>query len=156
MLDINENMNEIIKEYVNDYKLHIIVPKEIKNFEQFSTDLGYCLRYIRSSDQKEELKKLIEEHSDIYSNFDKISGYLLESVTNTKLPKSAQKEDSINMCKAIEEMIEEANEKVLRENAIETARNLFLNGVDFELIKKSITVLSEDEITAIYEEVCGS
>ena len=145
-------MSEIIKEYVNDYKLHIIVPKEIKNFEQFSTNLGYCLRYIRSSDQKEELKKLIEEHSDIYSRFDKISGYLLESVTNTKLPKSAQKEDSINMCKAIEEMIEEANEHQARE----TARNLFLNGVDFELVKKSITVLSEDEITAIYEEVCGS
>ncbi len=56
------------------------------------------------------------------------------------------------MCKAIEEMIEEANENQARE----TARNLFLNGGNFELVKKSITVLSEDEITAIYEEVCGA
>lgn len=152
MLDVKENMSEIIKGYVNDYKLHIIVPKEIKNFEQFSTNLGYCLRYIRSSDQKEELKKLIEEYSDIYSRFDKISGYLLESVTNTKLPKSAQKEDSINMCKAIEEMIEEANENQARE----TARNLFVNGASLELVTKSLPTLTEDEITAIYEEVCGS
>ncbi len=152
MLDVKENMNEIIKEYVNDYKLHIIVPKEIENFEQFSTDLGYCFRYIRSSDQKEELKKLIEEHTDIYSNFDKISGYLLESVTNTKLPKSAQKEDSINMCKAIEEMIEEANENQARE----TARNLFINGASLELVTKSLSTLTADELKAIYEEVCGS
>lgn len=152
MLDVKENMREFIKEYVNDYKLHIIVPSEIENFEQFSTDLGYCFRYIRSSGQKDKLKKLIEEYGDIYSNFDKKSGYLLECVTNTKLPKSAQKEDSINMCKAIEEMIEEANENL----SMETARNLFVNGASLELVVKSLPTLTVDEITAIYEEVCGS
>lgn len=152
MLDVKENMREFIKEYVNNYKLHIIVPSEIENFEQFSTELGYCFRYIRSSGQKDKLKKLIEEYGDIYSNFDKKSGYLLECVTNTKLPKSAQKEDSINMCKAIEEMIEEANENL----AMETARNLFVNGVSLELVVKSLPTLTVDEITAIYEEVCGS
>ena len=152
MLDVKEDMQEFIEEYVNDYKLHIIVPNEIEDFEQFSTDLGYCFRYIRSSDQKDKLKQLIEEYGDIYSHFDKISGYLLESVTNTKLPKSAQKEDSINMCKAIEEMIEEANENL----AIETARNFFVNGASLELVVKSLPTLTVDEITAIYKEVCGS
>ena len=156
MLDVKEDMREFIKEYANDYKLHIIVPNEIENFEQFATDLGHCFRYIRSSGQKEQLKKLIEEYGDIYSDFDKISGYLLESVTNTKLPKSVQKEDSVNMCKAIEEMIEEANEIVLKENALETARNFLVNGASLELVVKSLPTLTADEITAIYKEVCGS
>ena len=152
MLDVTADMDTIIKKYVNDYKIHIIVPNEIENFEQFSTELGYCFRYIQSSGQKEKLKKLIEDFADIYSNFDKLSGYLLESVTNTKLPKSAQKEGSINMCKAIEEMIEEANENL----ATETARNLFINGASLELVTKSLPTLTKDEIAAIYEEICGS
>lgn len=151
MLDVKENMHEFIKEYVNDYKLHIIVPNEIENFERFYTELGYCFRYIQSSGKKEKLKKLIEDYQDIYSNLDKISGYLLETVTDTRIPKSAKKEGSINMCKAIEEMIEEATE----ETAKETAKNFLMNGVSLEVVMKSIPVLTEEEIIAIYEEVCG-
>ena len=59
------------------------------------------------------------------------------------------------MCKAIEEMIEEANEIVLKESARETTKNLILNGVSLELVVKSITTLTEDEINAIYKEVSG-
>lgn len=151
MLDVKENMHEFIKEYVNDYKLHIIVPNEIENFERFYTELGYCFRYIQSSGKKEKLKRLIEDYQDIYSNLDKISGYLLETVTDTRIPKSAKKEGSINMCKAIEEMIEEATE----ETAKETAKNFLMNGVSLEVVMKSIPVLTEEEIIAIYEEVCG-
>lgn len=90
MLDIKEENVDIIREYVNDYKLHIIVPSEIENFEQFSTELGDCFRYIQSSTEAGKLKKLIDDYSDIYSNLDKISGYLLETVTDTKIPKSAK------------------------------------------------------------------
>lgn len=55
------------------------------------------------------------------------------------------------MCKAIEEMIEEATE----ETAKETAKNLLMNGVSLEVVMKSMPVLKEEEIIAIYEEVCG-
>lgn len=151
MLDIKENMQGFIEEYVNDYKLHIIVPNEIEDFEQFSTELGYCFRYIRSSGQKDKLKKLLEEYGDVYSRFDKQSGYLLESVTNTKLPKIAQKEGEIDMCKAIEEMIEEANEKL----AIEAAKNFFVNGASLELVMKSLPTLTKEKMISIYEEVHG-
>lgn len=151
MLDVKEHMHEFIKEYVNDYKLHIIVPNEIEDFERFYTELGYCFRYIQSSGEKEKLKRLIEDYQDVYSNLDKISGYLLETVTDTKIPKSAKKEGTVNMCKAIEEMIEEATE----ETAKETAKNLLMNGVSLEVVMKSIPVLKEEEIIAIYEEVCG-
>ena len=54
------------------------------------------------------------------------------------------------MCKAIEEMIEEANENL----ATETARNLFINGASLELVTKSLPTLTKDEIATIYEEIC--
>lgn len=91
MMDIREEIVDIIRDYVNDYKLHIIIPSENEDFEQFSTELGHCFRYIQSSTEAGKLKKLIDDYSDIYSNLDKISGYLLETVTDTKIPKSAKK-----------------------------------------------------------------
>ena len=149
MLDIDEEMNQIIKDYVNDYKIHVIIPNEINNFEQFSTELGYCFRYIQSSKQKEKLRKLIDEYKDIYSNFDKASGYLLESITETKLPKSAKQEDSINMCKAIEEMIEEATENTAKKTLQESAKLLFENGGTLEMAIKVFPMLTEEELLSL-------
>ena len=145
MMDIREENVDIIREYVNDYKLHIIVPSEIENFEQFSTELGYCFRYIQSSKQKNKLKKLIEDYADIYSNLDKISGYLLETVTDTKIPKSAKKEESVNMCKAIEEMMEEAEAR----GAEKSAKIFFENGGAMEMAIKVFPMLTQEELLAI-------
>ncbi len=40
-----------------------------------------------------------------------------------------------------------------QQEAKKNARNLFVNGADFELVRKSITTLSEKELKVIYEEV---
>lgn len=55
------------------------------------------------------------------------------------------------MCKTVEE----TRELALKESAKETAKNFFLNGISLELVKKSLTLLTEEEITAIYKEVRG-
>lgn len=149
MLDIKEEIADIIREYVNDYKLHIIVPNEIENFEQFSTELGYCFRYIQSSTEAGRLNRLIEDYADIYSNLDKISGYLLETVTDTKISKSAQKEESVNMCKAIEEMIEEAEARGIAKANMETAKIFFENGGTMEMAIKVFPMLTQEELLAI-------
>lgn len=149
MLDIREEIADIVKEYVNDYRLHIIIPNEIQNFEQFSTELGYCFRYIQSSTEAEKLNKLLKEHSDIYSNLDKISGYLLETITNTKIPKSAQKEETVNMCKAIEEMMEVAAEKREKETAEKTAKLFFETGGTLETAIKVFPMLSKEKLVII-------
>lgn len=55
------------------------------------------------------------------------------------------------MCKTVEE----TRKLTLKESAKETAKNFFLNGISLELVKKSLTLLTEEEITAIYKEVRG-
>lgn len=145
MFDIQEEMTEVVKKYVNDYKIHVIVPNEIENFEQFSTELGYCFRYISSSTSHQKLKQLLKDYYDVYSNFDKMSGNLLQVVTNTKLPKEAQKEDSVNMCKAIEDMI--------KEETAENAKRFFENGGVLETAIKVFPKLSEEELILIRNEI---
>ena len=95
---------------MNDYKIHVIIPNEIEDFNRFSTELGYCLRYIQSSKNRQKLTQLLKEHYGVYSNFDKMSANLLQIVTNTTLPKEAKREESVNMCQAIQEMIKKTAE----------------------------------------------
>ncbi len=150
MMDVKEEMSEIIRRFVNDYQVHVIIPNEIENFEWFKTELGYCFRYIRSSTKRESLEKLLKDYREIYSNFDKISGFLLETVTDTKLPKSAVKEESINMCKAIEEMMESAEAK----GAEKSAKIFFENEGTMEMAIKVFPMLTEEELFAI-KETCN-
>lgn len=145
MFDIQEELAEVVKKYVNDYKIHVIVPNEIEDFNKFSTELGYCLKYIQSSQNRQKLRQLLKEHYDVYSNFDKMSGNLLQIVTNTTLPEEAKKEESVNMCQAIQEMIKEEME--------ESAKRYFQTGGTVEIALKVFPVLTEEELIAIKEEV---
>lgn len=149
MFDIQEELAEVVKKYVNDYKIHVIIPNEIEDFDRFSTELGYCLRYIQSSQNRQKLTQLLKEHYDVYSNFDKMSGNLLQIVTNTTLPNEAKKEESVNMCQAIEEMMQEAKQ----EANIENAKRYFQTGGTVEIALKVFPSLTEEELIAIKEEV---
>lgn len=145
MFDIQEELAEVVEKYVNDYKIHVIVPNEIEDFNKFSTELGYCLKYIQSSQNRQKLRQLLKEHYDVYSNFDKMSGNLLQIVTNTTLPNEAKKEESVNMCQAIQEMIKEEME--------ESAKRYFQTGGTVEIALKVFPLLTEEELIAIKEEV---
>ncbi|MBQ8802937.1 MAG: Rpn family recombination-promoting nuclease/putative transposase, partial [Tyzzerella sp.] len=50
----------------------------------------------------------------------------------------------------------EQENKTLRENVLESARNLFANGVGYPIVRKSIPSLSDAELQAIYKEVTGA
>lgn len=152
MFDIQDGMTEVVKKYVNDYKLHVIVPNEIENFEQFSTELGYCLRYIRSSTNQLELKQLLKDYYDVYSSFDKESGNLLQVVTKTKLPKESEKEDYVDMCKAIEDMIKDAKQEG-KEEMRKSARCFFETGGTLEIAVKVFSSLSKEELISIKSDI---
>lgn len=41
-----EDVDEGILKYVEDYKTHLIIPKEIKDLKKFATDFGKVMKYI--------------------------------------------------------------------------------------------------------------
>ena len=41
-----QNIEPQVLEYVDNYKLNLIVPKEIKDFDRFQSDLGKVMKYI--------------------------------------------------------------------------------------------------------------
>ena len=60
-----------------------------------------------------------------------------------------RKEMSEALDNYIRQVTEEENEKLAKD----MARNFFKNGAEFEVVKKSITIVSEEELWKIYNEV---
>lgn len=55
------------------------------------------------------------------------------------------------MCGVVEKFGRECAEETSRE----TAKNLFINGADYELVRASINNLTEEELRAIYNDIKG-
>lgn len=57
------------------------------------------------------------------------------------------------MSSVIEDYAREVAEEEVRNHAVETARRFFENGAGFEVVKNSLSILSEVELKEIYESV---
>ena len=53
--------DETVLRFVEDYRVHLIVPKEIKDFSRFTTDFGKAMRFIALSEDKDLLWKLQQD-----------------------------------------------------------------------------------------------
>lgn len=98
---------EILKE-VDDYRLHLIVPSEIKDYSLFHTELGKVMKFIAVSDDPAEIEKLRND-----SDFEAVkaeSVNLINECTGAKIP-TPEGEEVINVCKGIEGYAEKYAEK---------------------------------------------
>ena len=93
-----DTTDETILRFVEDYRVHLIVPKEIKDFSRFVTDFGKAMRFIAISQDKDSLWKL--QQDDQYKTVDTETVRLINVCTKGNLP-IEQKEET-NVCKGLE------------------------------------------------------
>ncbi len=155
--DINQ---EILKE-VEDYKLHLIVPSEIKDFSKFKTDLGKAMKYIAVSEDKMAIDRLCEE-----DGFDSVGAdtvRLINECTGSEI-EIPRGEEVVNMCNGLKELLEDkrmlGREEGIKEG-IKEGRTELLTMMVNKKIKKNLTLemivndLEEDieVIRPIYEKI---
>ena len=56
-----EEVNEDVLKYVSDYKVNLLIPKEIDDFSKFKTEFGKAMKYISVSDNKEACEIVANE-----------------------------------------------------------------------------------------------
>ena len=110
-------MDPRIKPYVNDYKLNLITPQEITDFSKFSSELGFVFEFIQKSDDKERLRDIIES-KEAYHHIDATTVDLINTYTAANIPTEETEGETIDMCKAIQEMMEDSRQE--ERNAINT------------------------------------
>lgn len=104
-----EDINQDISKYINDYKLNLIIPKEIKDFQKFKSEFGKVMKYIALADDNKAFEKLAED--EYYGKLNKETVRMLNECVGETI-KCVGMEDGIDMCKALEDMRKEAVEKI--------------------------------------------
>ena len=109
LYEMFHNVDLNTAQFINDYRINLIAPNEIKDFSMFKTELGKVLEFLNASDDLEKMRKIIEKNHETYLHMDIHSARMIETFSKTKLEtEKYEEEEEMNVCKAIDDMIQEA------------------------------------------------
>ena len=99
-----------ILSFVENYRIHLIDPAKLTEEElnKFSTSLKEVMGYIKYSKDKEKLMEFLRK--DTHKTIEMNAARVIKTITNTPIEVSEEMEE-IEMCKAIEDLILESEEK---------------------------------------------
>ncbi len=135
LLDIDDEL----KEYVTNYRLNLYDCQEHDTFNEFHTELRQVFDAVRHSNDKEDLRSIMEENREAYSNIDSDTKDMLKVVANIKIPEKFKivegGKERYDMCKAFEDMRREGYD----EGREEGIRILIQTCQELGMSKKIIT-----------------
>ena len=158
--------NSALLKYVADYKLNLISPAEITDFEKFRTSVGLVLEVMKHQDNVREMEQIIASQSGLY-NIEQDAARVIEGFTGFKMDHNENKEE-FNMCKAWEDhwklcmregelrkIIEQSVKKLCNDvNAAETAAMLEENEALIQRIYSAAELYAPDyDVDKIYAEL---
>jgi hypothetical protein len=113
MLDFTD-IPEELKEMVADYKINLVEIRKLEDTSVFKTDVRQVFNFIRCSNDKNALKKLVET-DDYYKNMEEDAFDVAVQYTNaTELIEAKEyyeKEGMVDMCKALTELIADGKQE---------------------------------------------
>lgn len=112
-LSLHEMMavkNPELMQYIQDYRIHLIDPAKItpSQLEKFSSSLREVLGYIKYSRRKDELSSFLNSNSPMLIEAN--AARVIKAITKTPI-KISNEAEVIDMCKAVEDMMIERENK---------------------------------------------
>lgn len=120
-----------LREYVPNYKLHIIEAGTYPEWEKFRTDLRLLFGYLHHRGSEEQMRRYLEEHGKEYENLQEDLYDLLGSISHAAYLQEAKEKNrteqgGINMCKALQEWMERERREGI-EQGEERINTLYMN-----------------------------
>lgn len=114
MIDFADIPEKIIG-MVPDYRINLVEIRKLKDTSVFKTDVRQVFDFIRCSEDKKALEKLVES-DEYYSNMEEDAYDIVVNYTNASELVEAKdyytgKDGKVDMCKAIKELIEDGREE---------------------------------------------
>ena len=124
----DEKKNTVLKEYVPNYRINLIDAGNLEHLERFKSDLQEVLGMIQCRGDKESLLKYINDRKEYFQNVDEETYYVIreflhsERMLKENIEKSQGKE-TVDMCKALEDLYNEGIEIGVVKGVVETLRD---------------------------------
>lgn len=113
MLDFTD-IPEELKEMISDYKINLIEIRKLRDMSIFKTDVRQVFDFIRCSNDKNELKKLVETDG-YYRKMEEDAFDVAVQYTNATeligVKEYYEKEGVVDMCRALTELIEDGKQE---------------------------------------------
>ena len=140
---------------VADYKINLVEIRKLEDTSVFKTDVRQVFDFIRCSNDKNALKKLVET-DDYYKNMEEDAFDVAVQYTNAmeliEAKEYYEKEGMVDMCKALTELIEDGKQEGRAEGRVE-GKQLGKDEKLRELVEKKVKKgLSVSEIADVLEE----
>ena len=145
MLEVNDKS---ILDYVSDYKLNLIVPEEIEDFEKFQTEVGPLFEFISYANSGKELEKALQKKGKQWENMSSEAIDLLNVCINAKLNVNIEEKGAGNMCKGIDELVEMGEAR----GSLNTLLQLVRDGLISLSVGAERANMSEQEFQKLLEE----
>ncbi len=152
-----------ILKYVEDYRLHLIVPNEITDFEKFRTSLREVLEIIKASDDRMKMKEVLDANPR-FKSLENEAVSAINVFTGLKVPAN-QKERKTDMCKAWEDQKRMGEVKGKAEDIIDlleeigepssALEELIMGQTDLEVLRSWLKLASRAESIEAFEQAAG-
>lgn len=111
----------ILEKYIPNYKINLIDAERMEGVENFSTDLQVILSMLKYRNSREELEGYINNHKKYFQKVDYETSQAMKAFLNMKnIPgKLENREDNIDMCRAIQEMYDDGVKTGIEKKTIE-------------------------------------
>ena len=111
----DQTYDERLLSFVPDYKINLLEPAALsdEDLEKFTSDFGHVMDFLRVANDKQRMKELLAEGSP-FESISTSAALVLNSCANIKI-KINQDKETTDMCKALQEIQQEAVDKAVRE-----------------------------------------
>lgn len=101
--------DERILKYATDYHVNLIAPSQLSDEEidEFQTNFREVMKYMKYSKDKEKLREVIGNDGR-FKNLERQAADVISTVSGTTRIRYSGKEEKVNMCLAVEEMMIES------------------------------------------------
>ena len=116
LFDMMEVSDPAVQACMDNYHVRLIAPAQMMDEEimKFQSSLREVLFFIKYSEDKEELNRILENNQKRFRELDRRAVDVIQAVTNSGI-KYKKSEEVVDVCKAIQEMQMEAEQRGKRE-----------------------------------------
>ena len=108
-LEGTEKEKAILEKYLPNYRINLVDAERLEEIERFSEDLQVILTMLKYRKDKDGLRNYVNENKKFFQKVDHETSQAMKAFLNMKqIPgETENKEETINMCKAIQEMYDD-------------------------------------------------
>ncbi len=115
--EMYSDFDDRLRDYVSDYRINLITPYDIEDFNKFHSELGEVLEIIKRQREENLAESLISEKGLDWT-MSRSAVEVINEFTKSKITTTSKREGDVKMCRAFEVLEERGEKKGLEKHLI--------------------------------------